>query len=789
MSMKRGVIIVIGSQLRARLAQLGTYRLRRSVADKKSLQTAAEYAARFLMAFSLTGANILGGMSPFAVGLIAASASASGSVVALTGGVLGYILFGPFLWSVKYIAISLLVCTASVVFRETELGRGTWFMPISSFVISACIGLISVSDTTIGGQAIVFAITDAVLIGGCAYFYRIALSPWSGRWGFEQRSEVTHTISVLILFSTLLIALSGVRIFGIVSVGRTIAAMAVFFAAFKGGVGMGAAVGVCVGLSMDAAFGSPPIFGTAYGVAGLVSGVFSKRSRFTFALVFILADATLALLFSGASGSIALVYEVFIASIVFMLLPQTLLSKLGVLFPSPVGANGILKAREYTRNRVEQASLAFREIYDSVKAVSSPKHNDNDAASVFDRAADRVCRKCKKSSSCWQRNYQSTLDAMNNITPQMLEQGRVELGDFPGWFSDECTDLRGFSNAVNLELRELLYRRQLRSRLARNLSAVCSQYSDISSILKGISAELGSGVGFEPELELRLKKYLQSLGYQADAAVFRDRGGRLHAEISGAGMSSIRREEDYLEKLSAALGVRLCTPGNTFTPDKLTLLEAEPLSAAVGMSSAKRHGNSVSGDRGAYFKTDDGTLYVMLSDGMGAGEDAARSSASATKILERLLYSGVAPETAMHMLSDVMLLKNEDDTDCAAVDLICLNLFSGEMNMYKYGAAPSYLKRGGAVRRIKGTSLAAGLGAPHEAPDRVRIDVGAGSLAIIVSDGVLNGDDDQWLVDMISAFDGDSPKDLARVIVESAVKNDSPEDDMTAIAIHVAFRG
>ncbi|MDR1299876.1 MAG: SpoIIE family protein phosphatase, partial [Oscillospiraceae bacterium] len=407
---------------------------------------------------------------------------------------------------------------------------------------------------------------------------------------------------------------------------------------------------------------------------------------------------------------------------------------------------------------------------------------------VFDRAADSVCRKCKRTAECWQHDYQTTLDVMNNISPAMLERGRVETDDFPDWFADGCVNLGGFTNAVNLELRELLYRRQLRSRLSRNLGAVCSQYSDISTILKGISAELGGSIGFEPELESRLKKYLQSLGYQADVAVFRDKGGRLHAEIAGAGMSVLRREESYLEKLSAALGVRLCTPGNAVAYDKMTLLEAEPLAATVGISCMKRRGCPVSGDRGAYFKTDDGTLYVMLSDGMGAGEDAARCSAASTKILERLLHSGVAPATAMHMLSDVMLIKNEDDTNCAAVDLICLNLFSGEMNMYKYGAAPSYLKRGGVVKRVTGTSLAAGLGDPNEMPDCVKADVSAGCLAVIVSDGVLAGEDDKWLTEKIAAYEGEYPKELAKEIVESASKNEPSEDDMTAIAIKVAFR-
>ena len=40
----------------------------------------------------------------------------------------------------------------------------------------------------------------------------------------------------------------------------------------------------------------------------------------------------------------------------------------------------------------------------------------------------------------------------------------------------------------------------------------------------------------------------------------------------------------------------------------------------------KKEGESVSGDRGTYFKTDAGALCVILSDGMGTGEDAAGES-------------------------------------------------------------------------------------------------------------------------------------------------------------------
>ena len=94
---------------------------------------------------------------------------------------------------------------------------------------------------------------------------------------------------------------------------------------------------------------------------------------------------------------------------------------------------------------------------------------------------------------------------------------------------------------------------------------------------------------------------------------------------------------DYLDKLSAALGMRLCMPEDGARGDSLLLLEAEPLAVSVGIASMRKKGETVSGDRGTYFKTDAGQLCVILSDGMGCGEAAQRESSMAVRLLERFL--------------------------------------------------------------------------------------------------------------------------------------------------------
>ena len=51
-----------------------------------------------------------------------------------------------------------------------------------------------------------------------------------------------------------------------------------------------------------------------------------------------------------------------------------------------------------------------------MRASFCPPRNDNDMATVFDRAACRVCRGCTLRSSCWERDYVTTFNALNDAT-------------------------------------------------------------------------------------------------------------------------------------------------------------------------------------------------------------------------------------------------------------------------------------------------------------------------------------------------------------------------------------
>ena len=434
-------------------------------------------------------------------------------------------------------------------------------------------------------------------------------------------------------------------------------------------------------------------------------------------------------------------------------------------------------------------SNAYGSLYEIVRRNVDEQYNDSDPAKVFDRAADSVCLKCREKNRCWNRDYIDTLSALNDATGKMISRGTLEMSDIPHHFIEKCKTPEAFVTAVNAELRAAAYRRQFSESLRESRNTAWGQYSDMAEILGSVSKELAGTNGADHLAERRLIRYLLSQDIDADAAVYRDARGRLRAVIESGALPRLTKQDDYLDKLSGVLGVRLCRlKSQNDSEAKLVLMEAEPLAVSVGIAALKKKGEKVSGDKGTYFKTDAGVLCVILSDGMGCGEAAASESREVIDILEGFLRAGVDPAVAMKTLNSVMLLKCGDNWGFATVDLMCVDLFSGETCFYKYGAAPSYVSGSRGIRRIKCESFAPGLsGVSGAAPDIVRMRLKPGSTAIIASDGVVGDSNDAWLRDMLLSC-GKDMKALARDTLKAAERNCSYSDDMTVLAVRVEER-
>ncbi|MGI5970676.1 MAG: SpoIIE family protein phosphatase [Oscillospiraceae bacterium] len=744
---------------------------------RHTLRLAAECSARFLAALLLSLARIFEGYSPFAVSFVAGSGNELPGVFALAGAVLGYSAGYGFTEGLRYSAPAILTFFVMYVFNDFSIIKKGWFKAATASITVFIIGGMFAYGR--GAGAMIYYTTDVVLAGGCTLFYIAAQG--SG----EGRSEHIRTAGLLILIATILIPLSKLKMLADISAGRLIATLLLMGTSYAGGMAAGSMTGVALGLAMDLGSGGAPFFSMCYSFSGLVSGVFHKQGRLAFTVSFILANAAASLWTFGTVLQMAVLFEVFVASVIFVLLPERIRS----FFETYVTGEKDAKRnpREFAQNRLMRLAGAFSELGEAIKRTGPGKRSKTAQSAVFDAAAKRVCSRCTLRNICWNIEYVTTVNAFNDISNVLKAQGRAMPEDYPEYFSSRCLNFTQLFSAVNEEYALALRQKQYANRLRESREAVCRQFSDIAGALERAAYELSEEISVDEPALRRLRRYIKAMGVRAEASVFYDHNGRLRAEISGTDLGPLL-ETKARARFSHLIGIPVNEPEIVKISDRqrIILTQTEPLAAIAAAAACRRSGELKNGDSGTYFKNDDGKLYIVLSDGMGSGENAARESAMAVHLLERFLKAGMLPSAALRTLNSGFMLGEEKIV--TTVDMLCVDLFSGESSLYKYGAAPTYIKRGNTVRRLEGRALAAGSGFGATEPDVLKIKLAEGDYAILLTDGVTDGAEDLWLRELISGYNDDSPRELATQIIKRSKEENGTSDDMTALVLKIVSR-
>lgn len=742
--------------------------------EDKRIRTAAGYLLRLFAGFLLVQVRIFGSCSPFALGFVGACGGGIGGVCAAVGTMLGASI-GGFEQAIRYSASALLIYSASFVFRDIKAAAKRRLAPLMSCLMAACVSLVYINYGGWNGENIAVYLADVILVYGSCRVYSAAV---------ERKNGAGRYIGIAAFAMSLVMATSRVMIMDTISLGRFAAACGVLAIGYSAGIGVGSAAGVVLGMALDLAVGGRGAMAMIFGFAGMFSGFYGKKGRLAAAIAYVLANAVTAFWVAEGNVRMGLLYEAFAASVIFMLPPESIFSVFSIRGSSRAYF-GAEREKEYFLDRAEQASRAFADIYEILVSTVEAGRNDNDISTVFDVAAEQVCRMCKKRERCWGADYERTKSALNDASAAMNIRGSSRVEDLPQHFRDSCDNVKAFIAASNEEMKALIRRRQMKNRINEDRSLLYNQFRDMSGLLEEIGCSCCGGGREERKTEERIGEYLEGIGASARCGVFRDRNSRLHIDIIGENLSAVTAGADWLEALSAAAGIKLCS-----APERdsgiLHLYEAEPLKASVGIAAVEREGSRQNGDMATWFKTSDGILYLIISDGMGSGTEAAADSKTAVDIAGKLLKAGVSPQLVMSIMNCAMLLKNEKSLGCASVDLMAINLFTGETHMYKYGAAPTYVRRGGKVEAVKGESFAAGL--ENGSPDVTRIRLNAKSAAVIVSDGA---DNPELIENALMKFDcegKDGVRGLAADILEKAAAQYGRRDDMTVLAVSVEKR-
>lgn len=751
------------------------------VLQSPMLIQAAECARRFILGAVLSRSEILSGYVPFALGWIGASGSGPGGFAALLGAGLGYLLGLGLVEGLRYVAAGILIFATAFALYDLHIYRMEWFMPLAVSGVTAVTGFIYLSEAGWDGTAAVCYATEVVLAGAACLCYRRLPD-------LLEELEESPVAERLFLIATVLIAFCPVRVgFGI-SPGI---ALACFFVlpVGEGSAGYRTAVGAGFGLAVDLTLGAGGLYTCALGAGGLLAEAARHRGRFLQTGLFLLAGAAAVIWFGGAVRDAG---NILTGCLLYLALPKGLETRLQRFFQrEPAVATALLPATDGIRQSVShqlgERAAAYRQLSQQLEGQLKEDKPEY-PGEIFDRTAERICKGCALQKICWQRDYRNTYQVLNRVLQVMEERGYSRERDFPEAFTSRCLRIRSFVTAANEEMYAWRNRRRFRVQMRDSHQMVVRQFRQMSHLLEDTAVELGGELMPDTRGIAAVKRVLRSNGVTASVSVQRNSQGRRVVELTGQELSAMAAAEGR-RRLAGALGMPLEAGEllRTEQGQRLRFRESPRLAARVGAAARPKEGESVSGDSGTWFKDGQGTLWAVLCDGMGVGSSAAAESRLALRLLESFLRSGVAAETALRTLTGALAVRVQEGFGFSTIDLLRIDLFSGEGVVYKLGAAPSYLRKNGIVNRLGKGALPAGLSLEGEGRiDLTRFQAEPGDLVVLVTDGVSDGAEDLWLRERSEAFQGDSPRELALSLLEDP--HARKDDDRTAVVILLSRR-
>ncbi len=186
------------------------------------------------------------------------------------------------------------------------------------------------------------------------------------------------------------------------------------------------------------------------------------------------------------------------------------------------------------------------------------------------------------------------------------------------------------------------------------------------------------------------------------------------------------------------------------------------------------------GDRCMRFAGTGGDYYVLLCDGMGTGPEAVREAAMAAGTLKKLLAAGYPAEHALRSLNSLCALR--DRAGAVTVDLARVDLNTGRLTLYKWGAAPSYVVSPLGVRTVGSHCAPPGISVGQEQEHREQLTLRREELLVMVSDGVAEGDALRCCLDGTAL----TPGELATQLIQCARLEG--QDDATALLVRLKPR-
>lgn len=277
----------------------------------------------------------------------------------------------------------------------------------------------------------------------------------------------------------------------------------------------------------------------------------------------------------------------------------------------------------------------------------------------------------------------------------------------------------------------------------------------------------------------------------------RRRGG---AEKKNRGRNGLCETERAAAILSGVFGRKILPADNcpVFIGDECRdylFVEEGRYHVSTGTASMTKTGEGISGDNYSFLQGRDGKMMVLLSDGVGSGEEACRDSGHLIDLAEKYLEAGFDKKQMLGVLEGIMM-GNAMENRMPTLDLCEINLHSGECELIKLGSAPTLIKFDRLMDEVPSDNLLLGY-EKIESISIVNRQLKEDNYIFMMTDGVSDyfkeEEKKELFAKMLGGKGYKDPTVLANYILEKAVERSDGDpvedrqimDDMTVLVLKI----
>ena len=655
----------------------------------------------------------------------------------------------------------------------------------------ASIAILQIVSTFITGDLFtqLFSVLSTIVLPGIIYLIVVTGMNviLNIKNGFVYTKE--ESIAMILTIAILLSSLGSVSVLGF-KVVEILALILILIYGWGNGAILGATAGLIIGLSYTCLCDVSMSFVVAIAFSGFISGLLRRFGKIPVIIAFVAGNVYISYYATGMSQINIVICEALIASIVLFLMPKYIERKLDNLFDLTRGLetfkNNLLNPTKEAKEKIGAVSEVFSSLADIT--VERTKETEEETIEVIKKYilsyVNNTCFACDNINECIEKE---NLDMTAEYLADRLESGEpIE----PEMLKFNCKDSKIIINNLYDIYNSMKLMRVLKQKEIENNKKISNQYKEVSKLLNNISENIKEGSLVKDEAQKKLRNELKFYGYNVYEDDFkRDKETIEYTFITDILTNIDKQKKQIVELCSNILEQNMCIKLilniSKTEKSKIKIVSTPKYNVKSEIISYTKTGESISGDSYLQLELQDLRQLSVISDGVGSGESAARSSSTVINMLERLLSGGFDEDKAIEIINSVIKLKGEDDL-FATLDAAIINEKDAQCYFIKLGAAPTYLIEKGKVITITSTNIPVGL---IDSSDYVPIckKLDYGDFVIQLSDGVIPDTIDpnnNYIKNFLSTCDvTKSAKVIAQELKEVInINNDGVyDDDITVI--------